>query len=186
LALVAALVGSSDRVRLYFWDEGLHHPTAGQWVDFHETYRDSNGAHERQVRVRLDSIRPATTGWQSTDPLQVPAGSTALAVTLSLQADPNLPLSVCDLGLRDRRGTRYDYLPTFAGANQPVSPCVPPNAPGPDEAMGDLTLTPDPDDQPRPRTWTVSPVIVVPAGVQVNDVDLWWQQPNYVALAVSG
>ncbi len=189
LALVAALAGSSDRVQLYFWDEGLHHPTTatgGHWVDFHDTYSDSNGSHERRVRVRLDSVRPATTGWQSSDPLPVPPGSRALAVTLSLDADPDLPLSVCNLGLRGRDGTRYDYLPGLGGASQPVSPCVPPDAQGPYPAMGDLTLAPDPDQKPRPRSWTVSPVVIVPAGATISDVDLWWQMPNYVALAVSG
>jgi hypothetical protein len=187
LATAAALAGSSDRVQLYFWEGGLHHATAGpagQWVSFHDSYTDSNGPHERRVRVRLDSVRPATTPWHTTDPLRLGPGSTALAVTLTLEADVDLPLSVCSLGLRDGAGTRYDYLPGVGDANQPVSPCVPPDAPGPDTAMGDLTAAPDPDSAPRPRTWSVSPVIVVPAGVKISEVDLWWQLPNYVALAV--
>jgi hypothetical protein len=52
--------------------------------------------------------------------------------------------------------------------------------------MGDLGDGSDPDARPRPAAWTVSPVIVVPAGVTPTEVDLWWQMPNYVSLAVSG
>jgi hypothetical protein len=187
LAVAAALAGSSDRVQLYFWESGLHHPTsgsAGQWVSFADDYTDSNGTHQRQLRVRLDSVRPVTAPWQSTDPFRLPPASRAVAVTLSLEADAGLPLSTCSLGLRDAAGTRYDYLPTLGGVNQPVSPCVPPDTPGPDVAMGDLPASSDPDAKPRPSTWTVSPVIIVPAGVRLNEVDLWWQMPAYVALAV--
>jgi hypothetical protein len=188
LATVAALAASSDRVLLYFWEEGLHRPTTGpaqQWVSFHDSYNDSNGDHQRNVRVRLDSVRPVTTLWQSSTPADLPPASTALAVTLSLQADSELPLTPCHLALRDADGNRYDYLPN-AGGDQPISPCVPPDAPGPNAALGDFDTAPDPDARPRPAGWTVSPVIVLPAGVRVTEVDLWWEMPNYVALTNSG
>jgi hypothetical protein len=189
LAVVAALSASSDRVQLYFWEEGLRQPTsgrAGQWVSYQETYTDSEGEHQRALRVRLDSVTATTLPWQSRSPLSLPPGTKALAVTLSLQADPALPLTVCNLALRDAAGNRYEYLRTFGGADQPVSPCVPPEAPGPSVQMGELGGGLDPDEPPRPASWTVSPVIVVPAGVTVTEVALWWQRPGYVALAVSG
>jgi hypothetical protein len=189
LAALAALAASSDRVQLYFWEEGLHHPTSGrtgQWVSFQDAYNDSNGDHQRLVRVRLDSVQPATTPWLSTSPLRLPPGSKAFTVTLSLEADPDLPLSVCNLAIRDADRNRYDYLRDFGSLDQPVSACVPPETPGPNAAMGDLGGGSDPDARPRPAAWTVSPVIVVPAGVTPTEVDLWWQMPNYVSLAVSG
>jgi hypothetical protein len=187
LAIVAALGASSDRVQLYFWEKGLRHPTSGvaaQWVSFRDQYSDSNGDHQRLVRVRLDAVRPATEPWSSTSALQLPPGSKAVAVTLSLQADSKLPLSVCSLALRDAAGNRYDYQRSFG--EQPTSPCVPPDARGPDAAMGEFGGGADPDDPPRPAQWTVSPVIVVPASVTPTEVDLWWEMPDYVSFAISG
>ena len=119
LALAAALAGSSDRVKLYFWDEGLRQAQRaeqGAWLDFRNTYSDSEGEHPLEVKVRLDAVRPASTLWQSTSPLQLPAGTQAVEVELSLEADPDLPLSVCRLAVRVAEGTRYDYLSTVGSA----------------------------------------------------------------------
>jgi len=199
LALVTALAASSDRVKLYFWDEGLRQPqraAQGTWLDFRDTYSDSEGEHPMAVKVRLDAVRPASTLWQSTSPLQLPAGTQAVEVELSLEADPDLPLSVCRLAVRDAEGTRYDYLSTV-GSAQPYSPCVPPDAPGPQRALGELDEGRDTDvgvgggdkstgDPVRPESWTVKPVIMLPAGVEVRDVVLWWDQPDYAALSVAG
>ena len=189
LALVAALAASSDRVKLYFWDEGLRQPqraAQGAWLDFRNTYSDSDGEHPLEVKVRLDAVRPASTLWQSESPLQLPAGTQAVEVELSLEADPDLPLSICRLAVRDAEGTRYDYLSTI-GSAQPFSPCVPPDAPGPQRALGALDEGRDVSDDPvRPESWTVKPVIMMPAGVEVTDVVLWWDQPDYVALSVAG
>lgn len=190
LAVVAALVASSDRVQLYFWEEGLRRPQSavqGSWVDFRDTYTDAEGEHVREVRVRLDGVEPATTPWESTEPVELPPGTRALTVRLSLTAGPDLPLSVCSLAVRDADGTRYDYLSGVAGMAQPVSPCVPPDAPGPFPAMGDLDLKGAAgDDEPRrPASWTVAPVIVVPDDAEISEVVLWWEMPDYVALTVS-
>ena len=140
LALAAALAASSDRVKLYFWDEGLREPqraAQGDWLDFRHTYTDSEGEHPLEVRVRLDSVAPATTGWNSTTPLELAPGTKAVAVSLSLEADPGLPLAGCKLAVRDAAGTRYEYL-TEIGGSQPYSPCVPPDTPGPSPALGEI------------------------------------------------
>jgi hypothetical protein len=187
-ALAAALVASSDRVQLYFWDEGLHQPqraAQGAWLAFADNYHDSEGEHPLKVRIRLDSVAPATTGWTSTTPLDLPPGTKAVAVSLSLEADPQLPLSVCRLAVRDAAGNRYDYL-TGVGGTQPLSPCVPPDAPGPLAKLGEIDKGRDTSGDPvRPRTWTVSPVIMLPADVEIADVVLWWELPAYASLAVS-
>jgi hypothetical protein len=187
-ALVAALAASSDRVKLYFWDEGLHQPhraVQGAWLDFRDTYSDSDGEHPLEVKVRLDGVREAIALWQSPSPLELPAGARAVEVELSLEADPKLPLSTCKLAVRDAGGTRYEYLTDIGGA-QPFSPCVPPDAPGPQRALGDLDKGRDTSDEPaRPPVWTVKPVITLPAGVEVSDVVLWWDLPDYAELAVS-
>ena len=87
--------------------------------------------------------------------------------------------------MRDAAGTRYDYVSNGWGALQPVVPCVPEDTPGPWPSLGDLDdVLADPDAPPRPATWSVSPVVVVPEGVEVADVVLWWQKPQYVLLEV--
>ena len=186
-ALAAALVGSSDRVRLYFWDEGLHQPQRapqGAWLAFGDTYHDSEGEHPLKVRIRLDSVAPATTGWTSTTPVDLPPGTKAVAVSLTLEADPSLPLSVCRLAVRDAEGNRYDYL-TEVG-RQPPAPCVPPDAPGPFAKLGEIDKGRDTSGEPvRPRSWTVSPVVMLPADADIQDVVLWWELPDYASLAVS-
>ena len=68
---------------------------------------------------------------------------------------------------------------------QPVVPCVPEDAPGPGPSLGDVDdVLKDPDDLPRPATWSVSPVVVVPEDVEVADVVLWWEKPRYLLLEV--
>jgi hypothetical protein len=189
LALAAALVASSDRVQLYFWDEGLRdaqRASQGAWLDFRDSYSDSDGEHPLAVRIRLDGVSEATSPWGSTAPLDLPPGTRAVAVSLTLEADPKLPLSVCKLAVRDAAGTRFDYLSSVAGS-QPFSPCVPPDAPGPQRALGELDEGRDTSGDPvRPGSWTVTPVILLPEGVDVTDVVLWWDLPDYAALSVAG
>jgi hypothetical protein len=186
VALAAALAASSDRVKLYFWDEGLREPqraAQGDWLDFRHTYTDSEGEHPLEVRVRLDSVAPATSGWNSTTPLELAPGTKAVAVSLSLEADPDLPLAGCKLAVRDAAGTRYEYL-TEIGGSQPYSPCVPPDTPGPSPALGEIDKGRDTSGEPaRPASWEVSPVITLPAGVEVSDVVLWWDLPTYAELS---
>jgi hypothetical protein len=187
-ALAAALAASSDRVQLYFWNEDLRRPqqaVQGSWLDYRGTYEDSEGEHQLAVRLRLDGVRPASTLWRSELPLELPEGTQAVEVELSLEADPQLPLSICKLAVRDADGTRYDYLSDIGGA-QPLSPCVPPDAPGPGRRLGALDEGLDNSDDPvRPESWTVKPVITLPEGVEVEDVVLWWDLPDYAAFSVS-
>ena len=134
------------------------------------------------MQVRLDHVGDATT---LPDGLELPAGARAVQVDLTLSADPDVVLTGCSLAVRDAAGTRYDYVSSGWGALQPVVPCVPEDTPGPWPSLGDLddVLT-DPDAPPRPATWSVSPVVVVPEGVDVADVVLWWQKPQYALLEV--
>jgi hypothetical protein len=187
LALLLVLAASADRVRTLWWEQGLHRPTVGapgETVSFDQRVRDGLGGTSRiAVQVRLDGVHePATLPRD----LVVPDGARAVQVDLTLAADPDLVLAGCSLAVRDAAGTRYDYVSIAWGAYQPVSPCVPEDAPGPMPSLGDL----DDEDQaadpgpPRPATWTVSPVVVLPADVEPTDVVLWWQLPQHVLLQV--
>ena len=187
LALLAALGASSDRVGDYFWTTDLRqaqHADAGEWLDFSGTYADADGRHPLDVRLKIESVRPSTTAWGATEPLDLPDGSVALTVTLRVEADPGLPLSGCTLALRGDDGTKYGYLPYFADAFQPGSACVPPDTPGPLPSLGDADDHLSDDSVARPASWTVEPVVVVPRGTRITDVLIWWQTPAYASLAV--
>ncbi|KSW23558.1 hypothetical protein [Cellulomonas sp. B6] len=184
LALALMAAASADRVRSLWWEQGLHSPTTagqGQAVTFHQDVRDGlGGTRPVDVEVRLDAVVDAGA---LPDGLVVPAGARAVQVEMTLSADPDVVLRGCSLAVRDADGTRYDYVADAWGATQAVSPCVPADAPGPAPSLGDLDDVLTPDSTPeRPATWTVSPVVVLPADVQVSDVVLWWQLPQHVVL----
>ncbi|KQY47854.1 hypothetical protein [Cellulomonas sp. Root137] len=186
VALALALVAAGDRVRTLWWEQDLRRPTtveAGETAQFHQrVYDGAGGTLPVDVEVRLDGVGEATT---LPEDMELPAGTRAVQVDLTLSADPDVVLTGCSLAVRDAAGTRYGYVASGWGALQSATPCVPEDAPGPWPPLGDLEdALSDPDDLPRPATWSVSPVVVVPDGVEIADVALWWQMPHYVLLEV--
>lgn len=189
LALTVAAAG--DRVRTLWWEQGLHRPTTvapGDTVDFHQrVYAGAAGGTAAvDVRVGLDAVRDVR---DVPEDLELPPGTRAVQVDLTLAADPDVVLVGCHLAVRDADGTRYDYAGGIAGGGQPVVPCVPEDATGPWPSLGeklDEELS-DPTGEaiPRPATWTVSPLVVVPEDVEVVDVVLWWQMPQHLRLEVA-
>ncbi|MGY4642716.1 hypothetical protein [Cellulomonas sp. URHB0016] len=183
VALALALVAAGDRVRTLWWVQDLRVPTtvgADGTAELHQrVYDGGDGTVPIDVRVHLDGVRDATS---LPDNLELPPGTRAVQVDLTLSADPEVGLTGCSLAVRDAGGTRYDYVSNGWGALQPALACVPEDAPGPRPSFGDAPA--DPETRPRPGTWSVSRVIVVPDGTDVADVVLWWQKPRYVRLEV--
>ena len=181
VALALTLVAAGDRVRTLWWEQDLRVPTtvgAGATGDFHQQGYDGSPI---DVQVRLDGVADATT---LPEDLELPPGTRAVQVDLTLSADPDVGLTGCLLAVRDAAGTRYDYVSNAWGAMQPVVPCVPEDAPGPGPSLGDVDdVLADPDDLPRPHLVRV-PVVVVPDDVEVADVVLWWEKPRYLLLEV--
>ena len=180
VALALTLVAAGDRVRTLWWEQDLRVPTtvaAGSAGDFHQVGYDGAPI---DVQVLLDGVADAGT---LPEDLELPPGTRAVQVDMTLSADPDMGLSGCLLAVRDAAGTRYDYVSNAWGAMQPVVPCVPEDAPGPGPSFGDSDdVLADPDDLPRPATWSVSRVVVVPEDVEVADVVLWWEKPRYLVL----
>ncbi|WP_456787326.1 hypothetical protein [Cellulomonas sp. P5_C5] len=182
LVLALALVAAGDRVRSLWWMRDLRVPTtaeAGATAQFHQRMYD--GA-DVDVEVHLDRVDDAAT---LPEDLELPPGTRAVQVDLTLSADPDVGLTGCSLAVRDAAGTRYDYVSSGWGALQPAVACVPEDTPGPWPSFGDADVAPT-DAGPRPGTWSVSRVIVVPDGTEVADVVLWWQEPRYVLLEAPG
>lgn len=182
VALALACVASADRVRTLWWEADLRRPTAaapGETVTYHQDVRDGvDSTYPVDVEVRLDGVEDTTV---LPDRMELPPGTRAVRVDLTLAADPDTVLLLCRIAVRSADGTRYDHVPSAWGASQPTMPCVPDDAPGPWPPGG--TVTADPGD-PRPPTWSVSPVVVVPQDVEIADVVLWWQLPQYLRLDV--
>jgi hypothetical protein len=188
VALVLTLVASGDRIRTLWWEQDLRVSTAvdaGATGEFHQRVYDGlGGTLPIDVQVRVDSVGDATT---LPSDMALPDGTRAVQVDLTLSADPDRVLTGCLLAVRDAAGTRYDYVWNAWGANQAVVPCVPEDAPGPRPSLGDLDdALSDSDSPPRPASWSVSPVIVLPEDVEITDVVLWWQKPQYLLLEVPG
>ncbi|PZF80841.1 hypothetical protein [Jiangella anatolica] len=179
VAAAAALAASSYRVEDYWWLEkprDLADGSRGEWVEFSASQYDRTGDVPFTVRVRLDEVRTASAPFGSEDPLELPDGVQAVAVDLTLAAAPDVPLAGCSLVLRDADGTEYEYQSSSPSISQATSPCVPPDARGPEL---DLFEGLDPDTGPRrPDEWAVSPVVLLPEGVEVTQVLLSWGPPD--------
>jgi hypothetical protein len=188
VALALTLVAAGDRVRTLWWEQDLRRPTtvaAGDTADFHQRVYDGvGGTLPIDVQVHLDGVSDVST---LPARMELPDGTRAVQVDLTLSADPDRVLTGCQLAVRDSAGTRYDYVSNAWEANQAVVPCVPEDTPGPWPSLGDLDAKlSDQETPPRPATWTVSPVIVLPEGIEITEVVLWWQKPQYLLLEVPG
>lgn len=180
VALALTVVAAGDRVATMWWDQDLRLATAAGpdgTVDFRQDLPETGGGtRPLEVAITLDGVRAAQ---PLPEDMVVPAGARAVQIDLTLSAEPDVILVGCRLAVRDAAGTRYEYVSNAWGAWQATSPCVPEDATGPWPSRGELD-----DEVPRPRTWSVSPVVVLPADVEVTDVVLWWQLPRYARLDV--
>lgn len=185
LATVLALAASSDRVKTYWWEADLHDPVVaeqGEWMEYSQPYELDDGEHVMSLRVRLDSVRTMTDAEVSAGSLgtELPEGTRAVQVTLSVAADPGMPVAGCQGQLRGDDGTRYAYQQSLVGEIEAGSVCVPVSTPGPLTTFGKLEM-PGPDEEPRPPEYSVKRAWVIPKDAVVNQFDLWWETPEYIA-----
>lgn len=134
VALAAAVAASSNRVEERWWlaeARDLTEADQGSWAELEANQYDRTGDVPFEVRVRLDDIGQADQPFGDGE-VNVPDGAMAVAVHLTLAADPDTPLTGCTLLLRGDDGTTYGYQSSTPSVSQPPSPCVPPDTPGPD------------------------------------------------------
>ncbi|TDE01042.1 hypothetical protein [Jiangella asiatica] len=186
VSVAAALAAASYRVEDHWWLErprDLVHADAGEWVAFEGSQYDRGGDVPFAVRARLTGLRPAEVPFGAEDELTLPDGVHAVAVDLELAAEPDVPLTGCELRVRDAEGTEYAYESTSPSISQATSPCVPPDARGPEL---DLIEGLETDTGPRrPDEWQVSPVVLLPDGVEVTEVLLTWGPPRGILFSAS-
>ena len=102
VVLVLTLVAAGDRVRTLWWDQDLRVPTtveAGTTGDFHQQGYDGS----RRSTCRCASTASATPTTLPED-LELPAGTRAVQVDLTLSADPEVGLDRMPPGRARRRG----------------------------------------------------------------------------------
>jgi hypothetical protein len=185
LALAALLAASSYNVREHWYDRGLRHELAvaspGEQVEVTDDYDDALGPTSRTFSVRLDRVREAATYPFDLGDGPPPPGTHVVEAVLDWAAEPDQVLSGCTVAVVDSDGRRYERVDSFTQGNM----CVPfghegPSAPG---LEGDVRGTVEPGTA-RPPTWTTRSSFVVPDGVRVTRVLVWWERPDYVALPV--
>lgn len=185
---VAALLGASAyNLHDYWYIQGLHHEAAsasqGEFVKVTDDYDDTAGHTSRTFRVRLDGIeKTARYPFDDfEDPAPVSKDQEALVVHLDWEADPDQALTLCSVALKDDEGRRYEIV-----GNTQHGPCTPEGHDGPDPALFEGQVRGDVDEgEERPPTWSTAPIFLVPAGVTITQVLLWWDLPDYVSLTVS-
>lgn len=188
LTLVLSAAASAYHVRTFWYDEGFHHRTAtaepGEPVRVVNHFEDGIGKTTRTFRIRATGLTELN---QVPDSLEetgkpVPKGATAYGVDLELTADPDQDLNYCRVVLVDSDGRKYGGLDTdlFGQSNM----CVPEDTPGPNPPLskGDKRGQLDDGEDPRPPSWSVEPVVLVPPGVDIRAVQISFTPPEYVEL----
>ncbi len=191
LPVVAVLAVGANAYRLgdYWWDRDLRTATvgeAGELVSYTDEYDDALGTTSRSFRVRVGELAPtrSTTSTLGDEPVVVPEGAQALVVPLRFEADPDQSLYGCNLALEDTDGNRYVFDYSMTGVEQDPFPCLPFEQPGPRPPLFEGDTRAVVEGEERPESWSTRPVVVVPEGVRISRVLLWWETPDYLALQV--
>jgi len=186
LALAAVLAATSYNVRDYWYDEGLRHEVAtaslGERISVTDDYDDALGETSRTFSVRLERLQETDTYPFDLEDGPPPAGTRVLKAVLDWAADPDQVLQGCTVALVDSSGRRYERVDSFSQTNM----CVRYGHEGPDapDAEGEVRGTVE-DGAERAPTWTTRSSFLVPDGVRITQVLVWWERPDYVALSVS-
>lgn len=188
VAVVLVLAATASRLQVFWWPEQLHDVTAGvrgEPLVLADRWEDEDGhSHQRDLTVTLVDVVPATQveGIAGPERLVPVSGSAVWEVRLRFDADPDVPLSGCEVSLVDTRGREATAASTMLGAASVPGPdCEPEGRTGP-QYDGSRTE----GDRPRPATYEVSVLVVTAADAEPDVVRLWWEAPDVAELSVSG
>jgi hypothetical protein len=158
--------------------------SSGSTVHFSATSRHAPVEVHRDVTVTLDSAVPRTI----VDELRAAPGTTLWEVTLTLAADPTVPLTGCTVELLDATGrvfgTQGGKPAPARGSDRTAYPeCTPSETPGPlVEIDGRVTA---PSGPQRPPSWPVRVVVAMPTGVPPTHVRIHWGPPDYAQVSLA-
>ena len=188
-AFALALLGSSSRLQLFWWDYKPHEPTRttlGEPASFAEDFHDFDGEWRRELSVSVLSVLPHTValdeeGTVVEDP--TPPGAQWVVVRMHVEADPRTVLFGCQLSIVDAEGREAQYGRTgVARFDLPTSPCIPADRQGPQS--GGPAAQQAAAAAPRPRAYDVTAYVLAAEDFVPAEVRLWWQPPAYVSVDV--
>ncbi|MDO9379600.1 MAG: hypothetical protein Q7T56_12195 [Nocardioidaceae bacterium] len=191
--VVVALLASSSRLLVYWWDPGFHEgATAGAdgVVSFAGEYDDGFQQYPVEADLRLDGVTKvdAVTGGARPGPVTVPDGAQLWRVDLHVEADPDIALGGCNLALVDDAGTRWvsSTLSAYTTAEVGTFPCVPTDAIGPRPVIGVKGAKPEvPAGEPeRPPAYDTQAYVLTPDDARPTAVRMWWILPAYAELPI--
>lgn len=186
-ALALMLAASAYRVNTFWWENGFHDETGraepGKPLEVVNHFKDGVGETTRTFSVTF-------TGLSEVDeipikdelPIPTPDGMTAYKVHLDFEADPMQDMNNCVVSLLDTEDNHYRLEMSGPPTGQSNN-CVPLDTPGPrqplfkEEKRGQLEGT-----QPRPRKWSVEPILLVKEGAKLTEARVAFQWPEYVVL----
>jgi hypothetical protein len=186
LSLAAMAASSGYLLHDYWWVKEPRHEIAsadqGHYLRVTDAYSDYVGTATHTFEVRLASV--VETDQVTLDsfdgPGPTPAGDQALRVYLDWKADPDESMRGCTVALVDSEGRRYEKLDRNI-----EDQCVPFPRGGPALPVVEGQDREVPEGEDRPPTWSTSPEFLVPDGVRITEVLVWWKLPHYVRLDVS-
>jgi len=187
VVLALVVVASGSRIELFWWDTELRAATTGSQgepvtvVDRYETEREELA---RELTLTVRSVEPATTVKDFSGelvPVEPARGTRVWAVTLGIEADPEMPLTGCQVSILDTRDREAEAASGLTADPYllPSPSCVPPERPGPayDGAV-------DPEEKPRPREYDVEVFVVTDEDAVPDRVRVWWEAPDYTEVSV--
>jgi hypothetical protein len=189
VALIAIAVGAGSRVDEYWWARGFHEEASvdGGWAQVVDEYDDSHLRYPIRAEFKVDSIRPIEVVPGAIDNPVVATGGQLWEVTLKWKADPDVALVGCNIALFDRDGVQYNADGDgWDSENYAFS----------DKCLPDATVGPRPDlgstakpkvaegDDPRPRSWEETVLVVMRSGAVPTSVRVWYFLPRYAELPV--
>ncbi len=158
--------------------------SSGSTVHFSATSREAPVEVHREVTVTVNSATPRTI----VDELRAAPGTTLWEVSLTLAADPTVPLTGGTVELLDDTGRVFGTQggkPTAArGSDRTAYPeCTPSAAPGPLVDIDGRVAAPS--GPQRPSSWPVRVVVAMPTGVTPAHVRIHWGLPDYAQVSLA-
>lgn len=190
LALAVATT-SMNWFTLYrpFQMTSAHEASSDGWASMDIHLEPDGIPVHREVSARLSRVGEgavsAAQGWHAT------------AAVVEFSAPHGSPLSGCAVRIVGSDGA--EYAPDLVAADAPASSpsasdggggtgigpggCVPEESPGPTYGIGDTQVHADASaPSPRPEQWRRRIEVALPAGVQIREVRIGWEPPDYLAL----
>lgn len=185
LALGLVLVTGAGRIVMFWLPYELTDRVAGGFgesISFTDDYRDAEGMHERIVDIAVTSVSadPVPTDGQG-EPVadHAPAGTRLWEVELRIEADPDMVLDGCVIGLVDAQGRVTERDTTLFPWSTSLDGCQPVDSVNPSMVLFEGMTT---EPSTRPPAYTRTAQLLAAEDFEPVEVRVWWEPPTYLAV----